>query len=263
MPTRITRIGLITITLHIFVLLAACVTIQVEQGEVAEPSVEAQYIQVGQSVQTAATDVPVVAATPTVYVPPGQLYYTNFNEIPVGKTLEKYPGIVLHKPEIGLQVEVSVNKEYLMAAGLTDHPDGNISTFVQSFSDAARTSVIMACRVKSEKDAEGLNSTRSGYMVELRFDGKARLMKRINGQETALVDWQSDITLNQSDAFTHIYLLCDGSRILFMANGETVFDIIDGDLTEGDFALGVRNQQDAFTSAVLFDKYAVFEPWTD
>jgi hypothetical protein len=143
---------------------------------------------------------------------------------------------------------------------LTDHPHGNISTFAQSLSDPARTSVLMACRIKSEQDAEGVNNTTQGYMVELRFDGRARLMKRTNGQDSTLADWKSNVSLNPVGSFTNLYLLCDGARILFIANGETVFDLTDADLTEGDFALGVRNWQDDFTSSVVFDKYAVFEP---
>lgn len=260
MRTRKTRIGIITIMLHLFVLLTACVTIQVEQGEVVEPSVEAQYIQVGQSVQTAATDVPVVAATPTLYVPEGQLFYSNFSEVAVGTTIENHPGIVLYKPEIGLRLEVSIKTDYLLSSGIVDHPDGNISTFVQGLSDPARTSVLMACRIKTEQDAEGVNNTSQGYMVELRFDGKARLMKRVNEQDITLADWKSNVSLNPTGSFTNLYLLCDGARILFIANGETVFDLTDAELTAGDFAMGVRNWQDDFTSVVVFDKVAVFEP---
>lgn len=247
-------------TLILCLFITACVTIHVDQGEVAEPPSEPQYIQVGQSEPITPTDVPVAAATPTVYVPEGQLYYSNFSSMTVGTTRERYPGIVLYKPEVGLQVEVSINTEYLLAAGLTDHPDANISTFAHSLSDPARTSVLMACRIKTEQDAEGVNNTSQGYMVELRFDGRARLMKRTNGQDITLADWKSNVSLNPTGSFTNLYLLCDGARILFIANGETVFDLTDAELTAGDFAMGVRNWQDDFTSVVVFDKVAVFEP---
>ena len=260
-------------SLFIFFLLAGCVNVQVV-GEAEEPlDVRATLDAMGhpgpESEPTAAGNaLPAAAeepqaeptAIPTVYVPEGQLVYENFESIEVGKEWESKPGILYRKQDYGVQIENTTDKDYLLYAGLSGQPDGNISTFAQVVSDPITTSALMGCRLQFSEnpDAESVKTT--GYIAEFRFDGAARLLRRENGSDTVLVDWQRGVIEDAAEGFHQLYLLCDGPRILFMLAGEKSFDVEDTALKEGDFAIGVGKPDGAGSSVVWFDKYSVFEP---
>lgn len=198
--------------------------------------------------------------TATVYVPEGQLYFYNFEDIPEGTEVTKHEGITLRKPKYGIEVENASPDEYFLTAGVSDHPDGNISTFVKSVSSPAQTTLMLICRAQLAARQADTKQVGNAYIAYLRMDGAARLVKRINTNDTVLVDWQTGITLNTGDMYTNIYLLCDGSRLLFIVNGQTVFDVNDNDLTQGDYGIGVDHLQSGTASIVQFDKIMVYEP---
>ncbi len=59
------------------------------------------------------------------------------------------------------------------------------------------------------------------------MDDAARLTKRLNGNDTVLVDWQTGLTANPLDMHNNVYLLYKGNRSLFRVDAETAFDVND------------------------------------
>jgi hypothetical protein len=198
--------------------------------------------------------------TPTVYVPPGQIYFYNFEDVPEGAEMERHPGIIFRKPEYGFEIELSAQQDYFMGTGLVDHPDGNISTYVKSVSNPAETVVMLICRAKVSDGQDDTQQISNAYIASLRLDGTTKLVKRVNSKDIVLKDWQSGTPINSPDLYNNLYLLCDGSRLLFIVNGEVAFDVNDGDLTQGDFGLGVAKPEENQTTIVQFDKIMVYEP---
>ena len=206
------------------------------------------------------TPAPEPTASPTVYVPEGQLYYTNFEDVAEGMENEQRPGIFVRKAPFGIEIELDVQTDYFLKIGLSGVSDANISTYVLNMSAADKTSAFLACRVKSETGENGEESASQGYIASFRFDGATRLVRKMNNTDSVLVDWQKNITLNPDGIYNQLYLLCEGERILFMVNAQVAFDVSDSQLSDGDFAIGVSNQTPDFASIVRFDKVAVFEP---
>ena len=198
--------------------------------------------------------------TPTVYVPPGQIYFYNFENVPEGTEVERHPGIIFRKPEYGFEIESSAQRDYFMGTGLVDHPDGNISTYVKSVSNPAEAVVMLICRAKVSDEQDNTQQISDAYIASLRLDGTTKLVKRVNSKDIVLRDWQSGTPINSPDLYNNLYLLCDGSRLLFIVNGEVAFDVNDGELTQGDFGLGVAKPEENQTTIVQFDKVMVYEP---
>ena len=198
--------------------------------------------------------------TATVYVPEGQLFFYNFENVPEGTEFSKHADIILRKVKYGIEVENGSSDEYFLGADVTDHPDGNISTFVKSISAPAQTTLMLICRAQTAASQAETKKISNAYIAYLRMDGAARLVKRVNGNDTVLVDWQTGITMNTQDMYTNVYLLCDGSRLLFIVNGQTAFDMNDNNLTQGDYGIGVDHLQSGSASIVQFDKIMVYEP---
>ena len=198
--------------------------------------------------------------TATVYVPEGQLFFYNFEDVQEGIEREIHSGITLHKLKYGFEIKNASPNEYFMGTGVTDHPDGNISTFVKSISAPTQTTLMLFCRAQTAAGQADTEKIANAYIAYLRMDGAARLVKRANTNDTVLVDWQTGITMNTQDMYTNVYLLCDGSRLLFIVNGQTAFDVNDNNLTQGDFGIGVDHLQSGSASIVQFDKIMVYEP---
>jgi hypothetical protein len=119
---------------------------------------------------------------------------------------------------------------------------------------------MLICRAQMAAGQADTQKIANAYIAFLRMDGAARLVKRVNAYDTVLVDWQTGIPINSQDMYTNVYLLCDGSRLLFIVNGETAFDVNDSDLTQGDFGIGADHPQSGSATIVQFDKIMVYEP---
>jgi hypothetical protein len=203
---------------------------------------------------------PTPAPTATVYIPEGQLFAYNFDEIPEGVEYELHPGILLTKPEYGFQIDVSAQTDYFLGAGLAGNNDANVSIYARNLSDPEKTIAQLACRAKSGPSDDGTSKITDAYIASLRFDGYTKLVRRVAGKDTVLGDWQKNVSLNAADLYNQLYLLCDGQRLLFMVNAQVAFDLNDSILTEGDYAIGISNNIPGFTSIVQFDKFLVYEP---
>ena len=211
--------------------------------------------------QATATIAP--APTATRYIPEGELAYFNFEEIKQGTEKEIHEGITLRKPEpFGVEIVLERDMDYHLAMGVVGHPDGNISTYVLNVTPPAETTAYVSCRVEmGENPNEDFKQTTiSGYRAEFRFDGRARMMKRVNGKDSVLSDWTRVTSMNEGWTYDQLYLLCDGPRLLFMVNATPVFDLQDSELTEGDFAVGLAKNPNGGETVIRFDKVAVFEP---
>lgn len=252
-------------------LLSGCSTISMDAPQeekkvvVAEPVIadagaDAPEPELTQPQPPAATATIPPVPTATTYVPEGQLFFYNFEDVEVGFENERYPGIWISKPDFGIQVEVSIEKEYFLSAGVNDHPDGNISVYALNVTPPDETTAMIMCRVESGMGDDGKAFLDSGYIAFYRFDGRAKLVKRFNNADYVISDWKSGVSVNPEGVFNQLYLYCDGSRLLFMVNAEVVFDLTDSDLTTGDYAIGVDNPADDSETIVHFDKIAVFEP---
>jgi len=203
------------------------------------------------------------APTATQYIPEGQLAYFNFEEIPQGIEKEIHEGITVRKPEsFGMEITLDRDENYVLYAEVEGHPDGNVSTYVKNVTPPQETVALVGCRVtQGEKNAEEeLDKTFSSYTVEFRFDGQARLVKQVEGNNSLLVDWTTVTSMNPGETYDQLYLLCDGARLLFMVNATPVFDLQDNTLTEGDFAIGVGRNPNGGETVIRFDKFSVFEP---
>jgi len=197
--------------------------------------------------------------TPTVYVPEGQLFFYNFEEVPVGTEVERHPGIIFRKPEFGFEIGLTGENDYYLGAGLTGEPDGNISVYALNLSPPADTTAMIGCRAESGDSGDGKPALENGYVVEFRFDGAAQLKKIQDGSATVIAG-RDGITRNSEGVYNQLYLLCDGTRLLFMVNANVVFDMSDSTLAVGDFIVGVKSNISIPETTVRFDKIAVFEP---
>ena len=118
--------------------------------------------------------------TPTVYVPEGQLYFYNFENVPAGGELGLHPGIIFRKPDFGFEIGLTQDTDYYLGAGLTGEPDGNISVYALNISPPAETTALIGCRASTGDRSDGKPALENGYVAEFRFDGQAKL-KRIQG----------------------------------------------------------------------------------
>ena len=197
--------------------------------------------------------------TPTVYVPEGQLYFYNFENVPVGGELELHPGIIFRKPDFGFEIGLTQDTDYYLGAGLTGEPDGNISVYALNISPPDETTALIGCRASTGDRSEGEPSLENGYVAEFRFDGQAKL-KRIQSGSASVIAERSGVAVNSEGVYNQLYLLCDGTRLLFMVNANVVFDDNDDTLVAGDFLVGVKSNPSVPETTVRFDKIAVFEP---
>jgi len=265
----------ITISFLIIGMLSGCITVvkkeESEQQAVTAPDLEAtakakfgqEEADTGQS--PAAPDVPdspLPAPTATRYVPEGELAYYNFEGLGSGWETERAPGIIIRDPgTFGIEISVTGQNDYFMTAGVKDHPDGNISTYVINVSSPEESTAFVACRVNDrEGEIEETLSMESAYIAQYRLDGAARLMKQVNGTQSVLADWVSGVSVNPEGVYNQLYLLCDESRILFMVNAQKVFDLQDTTLTVGDYAIGVTHVASGAETVIRFDKFSVYEP---
>ena len=255
------------ITFFFFLLLftAACQTSNAVESKSSELDARGTLDAIGHpnpenstATVPAATAAPV--ATATTYIPEGQLFAHNFDEIPEGTEYELHPGILLTKPEYGFQIDLSAQTDYYLAANLSGINNANVSIYARNLSDPEKTIAQLACRAKSGPSDDGTSKITDAYIASLRFDGYTKLVRRMAGKDTVLGDWQKNVTLNSGDLYNQLYLLCDGQRLLFMVNAQVAYDLSDSALTEGDYAVGISNNIPGFTSIVQFDKFLVYEP---
>ena len=203
------------------------------------------------------------APTATQYIPEGQLAYFNFEDLEQGWEKKRGEGITLRKPDtFGIEIAVERDVDYHLATGVVGHPDGNISTYVFNISPPDESVAFISCRVEIGEYStdEFESSAKSEYRAEFRFDGRARIVKKVNEKESILADWTTVTSMNPEGVYDQLYLLCDGPRLLFMVNATPVFDLQDNTLTEGDFAIGVGRNPNRGETVIRFDKVAVFEP---
>ena len=273
---RIRKYKLILVWLVFAVVLSGCVNVVVKDEEEAEAVVapdlgataeamlgQAEAPAVEMPFATEATASPLPAPTATRYVPEGELAYFNFDNLSEGWENERMPGIILRNPgTFGIEVSHQRDEDYHLSAGVQGHPDGNIVTYVLNVTPPSETQAFVACRVVSEESDEEDYTTaaKNSYKAIFRLDGAARLTKTVDYKETVLADWVSGIGINSGGIYNQLYFLCDGPRLLFMVNGQKVFDLQDSTLTEGDFAIGVAKNPRGAETVVRFDKVSVFEP---
>ena len=273
---RIRKYKLILVWLVFAVILSGCVNVVVkDEGEaeaVVAPDLGATAEAMLGQADAPAAEVPAAteapaspppAPTATRYIPEGELAYFNFENLAEGYSSERAPGVILRNPgTFGIEVVLDRDADYFLATDVKDHPDGNISTYVLNVTPPAETTAFVACRVEQQAsdDPDLPQSAKQAYIAKFRLDGAAQLIKKQNGQDFVLADWVSGIGINSNGIYNQLYLLCDGSRLLFMVNAQVVFDIQDNSLTEGDFAIGVAKNPSGAETVVRFDKVAVFEP---
>lgn len=199
--------------------------------------------------------------TATVYVPEGQLLYENFEGLADDYESELDEGVIRRKAQYGIEIEVSIDTHYFLLSGLGDVNDANLTTYALPVTVPERTTAIMACRiVDGGRETYGKDHFQ-GYVAYFRFDGAYSLEKRILGAPNVnLVPWQTGASLNDPGVFNNLYLLCDGPRILFIVNGQVLFDVQDEEFTRGDFGFGVATPGEGNTSIINFDKFSLFEP---
>lgn len=201
------------------------------------------------------------APTATVYIPEGQLLFENFESLADDFERIVREGIVQRKAPYGIEIEVSTADNYFLVSGLGNVNDANLTTFALPVTAPAQTTAFLACRVLYEDEGKDVTENVQAYVAYFRFDGAYRLQKRrIAAPDEDLTGWQTGASVNDAGVFNNLYLLCDGARILFIVNGEVLFDVQDAELKEGDFALGVADPGEGNTSIVNFDKFSLFEP---
>lgn len=265
----IQKILLISISIFVF---SGCVNVVVEA--VPEPTLDLSATAVALLSETEAEKQPdgsnavpiekppvqMPSPSATKYIPEGQLLFYNFDDLQEGTETEIRSGITLSKPRFGFVLTLTGEDNYFVGAGLQNHPNGNVSIYALNISDPADATAVIGCRLSQALREDGDTGLGSGYLAELRFDGYARLVKRTGKGEIVLGDWKSGIPINPEGVFNQLYLLCDGSRLLFMVNADVVYDLQDAELQDGDFFFGLKKPEPGGSVSVHFDKFTVYEP---
>ncbi|MBN1976260.1 MAG: serine/threonine protein kinase [Anaerolineae bacterium] len=106
------------------------------------------------------------------------------------------------------------------------------------------------CRVQADGD---------GYLLRVSGDGEYAIQRVVDGSFEFLVDWTESGAINQGNATNHLHVVCDGTRLALVANGEVLAETEDDTFTEGGIALTATTFESEPTE-VHFDDLLVLDP---
>lgn len=98
-----------------------------------------------------------------------------------------------------------------------------------------------------------------GYYFLISGDGYCAILKSVDEEFEALVDFASSSAVREGDAENHLRAVCDGSELELYVNGRRVASATDTTFTNGDIALTVASYEEEGTE-VHFDNIVVREP---
>jgi serine/threonine-protein kinase len=106
------------------------------------------------------------------------------------------------------------------------------------------------CRLQSDGD---------GYLLRISGDGEYAIQRVVDGSFEYLVEWTESDVINQGNAANHLHVVCDGTRLALIVNGELLAEAEDDAFAEGDIALTVTTFESEPTE-VHFDDLLVLDP---
>jgi hypothetical protein len=168
--------------------------------------------------------------------------------------------------------------QYSDAQGSTDYGDGNYSIRITDstwimWSNPGETFDNVRVEVDATFVAGELDQNSFGlicrhqdidnfYALLIASDGYYAIRKRTNGGELEIISgefYEFNEAIRTGQATNHIVAECNGSILRLSANGTTLAEVVDSELTSGDVGL-IGTTFDGDLLEVTFDNLVVYQP---
>lgn len=104
-----------------------------------------------------------------------------------------------------------------------------------------------------------LTYTGDGYSFNISGDGYYSIQKMESNSFSDLVEWTESSAIHKGGETNRIQVICHGSTLVLVVNGEKLAEVIDETYSEGDIALAATTYEEAPTE-IHFDNLLVREP---